>query len=935
MSREDERGARVKARKPTNAAALPEREPDLNLQNERQGGRTREPSTVRDALSRHKARQAAAFSQETPLSAERLSAAENPRQSADDAPLADTDTGTVFLGDSAADTSRELPKSTHDTLRFDPPERGAAKRAETKPKQKTWQESLRRRLDPAAQADTAPPAAPTAEPPLFTDVTEYHSDVDIPLDAPAEATESISVDSDLPAYAGERLRFDKPGADSDKPQSVSKAKSSRAAPARDSLITSKKPGKLQFSAEETPPPANTKQGKKVAAAQKQFDKANAQAAAAHRKLPKKHSVHLEKSFDPESGKPKRTLRFNGEVKSRQAHIKGSLPLRPVKAAGNTLVGFAHKKLYQVEHENVGTEAAHKVSVTAESGVRSAYRLYKTAPYRRAATTERKAASKSVKLSYQKALAENPKLQSSAISRLAQKRKIKQEYARAVRESKRAGASAKKAAKTSEKAIAKIVSAVKNHPVVFAIIIGIILVAMIISSVIASLSNIASGGVSVMAATSYLASDADIENAELSYTEWETDLQLQIMNAETSHPGYNEYRYDTSEISHNPYELMAYLTARFQGFSFAAIQAELAALFAEQYTLTFTEITEKRYADPNDADDDGDYEPYDWIVLSVKLSARMFSDVIAGRLDSAQRQSFNLLMQMNGNRQYISNPFDFDWLPYVTSYYGWRVHPVSGVKNIHRGVDIGVPVGTEIRSGQEGKVTLAGYSGDYGNVVVIENDSGLVSKYAHCSEVLVSVGQAVNAGDIIAKSGNTGNSTGPHLHLEVIKDGQYLNSLYFAITGDEGITSALPGMPGGVIIPDYPGEPMTDESFAALMEEAQKHLGKPYIYGASGPDSFDCSGFVCYVINHSGVANVGRVGASTLFRTYVTPVAPENVKPGDLIFFTGTYSTPDPCSHVGIYIGNGWMIHAGSPVKYSRVDSAYFIEHFYAYGRLSG
>jgi cell wall-associated NlpC family hydrolase len=126
--------------------------------------------------------------------------------------------------------------------------------------------------------------------------------------------------------------------------------------------------------------------------------------------------------------------------------------------------------------------------------------------------------------------------------------------------------------------------------------------------------------------------------------------------------------------------------------------------------------------------------------------------------------------------------------------------------------------------------------------------------------------------------------------------------------------------------------MTDERFAAIMEEAKKHLGKPYVFGASGPSSFDCSGFVCYVLNHSGVKNVGRTTAQGLYNL-CTPVSEDNAKPGDLIFFKGTYSTSATVTHVGIYIGNGMMINAGDPVKYADITTSYWQQHFYAFARI--
>jgi len=388
--------------------------------------------------------------------------------------------------------------------------------------------------------------------------------------------------------------------------------------------------------------------------------------------------------------------------------------------------------------------------------------------------------------------------------------------------------------------------------------------------------------------------------------------------------------------------MGFLTAVYQEFQYSDVQTVLQSIFAEQYTLDFVEETEIRYRTETRVDPDTGqtYEvqvPYEWHILNINLTAQSFSDIIAGRMDAEQVELYNILMATKGNRQYVSNPFgETNWLPYVTSYYGYRVHPISGGKNFHKGVDIGMAQGTEIVAGQDGTVSQAGEAGDYGLVVVLEgvmqDGRTLTTKYAHCSQLLVSAGQEVKKGDVIAKVGSTGNSTGPHLHLEVLVDGQHLNPLYFADTGDHTFGSLAPGTPGGPEIPEYPGEPMGDGSYAALMEEAQKHLGKPYVFGAKGPDSFDCSGFVCYSLRESGVKNIAT-NAQGLYNA-CTPVSRANAQPGNLIFFQGTYSTPNTVTHVGIYIGNGMMIHAGKPVQYASIDTAYWTEHFYAFGRLN-
>jgi murein DD-endopeptidase MepM/ murein hydrolase activator NlpD len=130
----------------------------------------------------------------------------------------------------------------------------------------------------------------------------------------------------------------------------------------------------------------------------------------------------------------------------------------------------------------------------------------------------------------------------------------------------------------------------------------------------------------------------------------------------------------------------------------------------------------------------------------------------------------------------SDLFDFNWLPFVLSNYGWRVHPITGVKDLHRGIDIALPAGTEILSAQDGAVTFSGYFENYGNVIIIENTNGIVTKYAYCDTLLVSVGQTVTMGDVIATVGSTGDSIGDYLHFELLVNGEYKNPLLFAFHG---------------------------------------------------------------------------------------------------------------------------------------------------------
>lgn len=144
------------------------------------------------------------------------------------------------------------------------------------------------------------------------------------------------------------------------------------------------------------------------------------------------------------------------------------------------------------------------------------------------------------------------------------------------------------------------------------------------------------------------------------------------------------------------------------------------------------------------------------------------------------------------------------------------------------------------------------------------------------------------------------------------------------------------MQSGVPPVDYeiPGDALTDPQFAALIREAEKYLGYPYVWGGSSPStSFDCSGFVCWVLNQSGTASIGRTTAQGIYNQCAL-ISPTEAKPGDIIFFTGTYDSRSPVTHVGIYVGGGMMIHCGDPISYASINSKYWTDHFYAFGRIN-
>ena len=168
------------------------------------------------------------------------------------------------------------------------------------------------------------------------------------------------------------------------------------------------------------------------------------------------------------------------------------------------------------------------------------------------------------------------------------------------------------------------------------------------------------------------------------------------------------------------------------------------------------------------------------------------------------------------------------------------------------MDIAVPTGTTVYAAHDGTVTAAAYDSHYGNYVAIEKD-GYTTKYAHMDSLSVSAGQQITKGTVIGTTGNTGSSTGSHLHIECLYNGEYYNPLFYFDVGEGTLYGETPGgVPGNAVPPDA----YDDASVQALMEEAAKYLGYPYVWGGSSPaTSFDCSGYVCWVFTNSDVHNL--------------------------------------------------------------------------------
>ena len=602
------------------------------------------------------------------------------------------------------------------------------------------------------------------------------------------------------------------------------------------------------------------------------------------------------------------------------------------------------------------EGAHKTEQKGEELIGFVKRHYKGKEARqraKIAKLEKKRFQKEVNFQYQKFLEENPQMQKKALQKRLQKQRIKREYLKARQKGAATKAAQEAVSKTANTAtaIAKKLQEIASKHAGVLITVGImaVLLIMIMTSVSSCGAMFADTQSTVLAA-SYLSEPAEIDATDLQFTRLELDLQNEIDNIETDYPGYDEYSYNLGEIGHNPFTLIGYLSAVHTEFTASEVESEIQALFDEMYTLTLTPDTETRtrtvtktgtrtVSDPvtgEETEEEYEYEEeeeYEVSILRVVLTVKPLETIVAGKMDVEQTEIYAMYAETGGLLQQFASPLDLYWYNYISSYYGYRKNPNTGNEELHRGVDIAVPTGTTVYAAHDGTVTTAAYDSYYGNYVVIEKD-GYTTKYAHMDSLSVSAGQSITKGTVIGTTGNTGSSTGSHLHIECLYNGEYYNPLFYFDVGEGTLYGESPGGGGGAPGNAIPPDSYDDATVQALMEEAAKYLGYPYVWGGSSPStSFDCSGFVCWVFTNSGVHNLPRTTAQGIY-DQCTPVSASEAKAGDIIFFTGTYNSAGAVSHVGIYCGNGVMIHCGDPIKYASINTPYWQSHFYSFGRLN-
>lgn len=526
-------------------------------------------------------------------------------------------------------------------------------------------------------------------------------------------------------------------------------------------------------------------------------------------LPKQRRPALKRTVDPATGKVKHSVYLAEEVKPRG---KRSTAGRVVTASGRMANRQLHRKLRQVEQENVGTEAAHKTEFVTErtvsSAVRHGHRYIKDAPYRKVEKLERKSTKATVETRYREAIRDTPELQEHTFKAQLQKRRLKRKYAKELRKAQQTagGATVWERAKNAVTGTAQTAGDfIVQHRKGALCMAGILaLMVCLLMSGLSSCSAMLEGVTGAITSTSYTAEDPDIRQAESDYTALEKQLEREMGSIEQTHSGYDEYRYDVDTIGHDLNELIAYLTVKFGDFKPDEVQAALKDLFEQQYTVTLTPVSETRYKTVSHTNKDGTTSSrrvaYTYKILYVTVRNRSLGTVVRELLTEDEYKRYLVIFQQKGNRPDI-----------------------------------------------------------FGDNI-----------YANPSE-------------------------GPKYEI--------------------------------------PGEALSDPSFKALITEAEKYLGWPYVWGGSSPStSFDCSGFVCWVYTASGVHNLPRTTATGIYNQ-CTVISKSEAKPGDLVFFTKTYDCDGPVSHIGIYVGNGMMIHAGSPIKYASIETSYWQEHFYAFGRL--
>lgn len=631
---------------------------------------------------------------------------------------------------------------------------------------------------------------------------------------------------------------------------------------------------------------------------------------------KREQVHQEQR------KKASRLSFDDEGSSM---VKGSgmgVGKKLASGAATMASGYVHGKVHDAEQDNTAVEAVHTSELIAEEAARSLRyaqnRRKKNASYsarlKGTDTVDTEAGrlrfgmaegTKEAQAAAGKAAAEVEASKKSMIKRFWQKQRYKEAYA-AAKEGKKIAETVKATQTVTAKArkVAKEIFK-RNSSLLLSIGVFALLFALMATS-LSSCSALFQGGGTTIIGTTYASTDEDIYAVENAYSALEDALNAQINSMESRHSGYDEYRYQVDEISHNPYHLISYFTVKYGEFTYEQVKDELEEIFREQYGISTESqretVTETRTVRVGES------------LGQVVTSGYCNCPICCGQWSGGPTASGAYPTANHTIAVDASNPF----VPMGTKVVMNGVeYVVEDTGNFARyGVQFDVYYGDHASASAHGHQTWEAY---------IADDNG-------SREVQVTSTQEVNRLNVTL----TNHSLDTVLRNRMNEEEEKRYDLYNTTYGNRNYlfdVNSLPSYGGGGFGYQIPSEALSDERFARMIREAEKYLGYPYVWGGASPStSFDCSGFVSWVINNCGNGwNVGRQTADGL-RFCCARVSPSQAKPGDLIFFQGTYNTSG-ASHVGIYVGNGMMIHCGNPIQYTSIESAYWQQHFMAFGRL--
>ena len=347
---------------------------------------------------------------------------------------------------------------------------------------------------------------------------------------------------------------------------------------------------------------------------------------------------------------------------RAAKKPPGLAKKAVRGARTEAWFYVHNKIHEVEHENVGVEGAHKSELTAEAGARKltryAKRRYREHPARKVAKWERKEVKARANVDFQKMASEHPELASNPLSRVQQRWKLKRRYSKEAKAAAKQGAkAARKTAAASGTATRRAAQFVTRHPVAVLILLLLLLLCFLVSAVSSIFPTLGSGLANALSGTSYASEDTDLLGVDEDYTALENELAQTVANIESTHPGYDEYRYSVDEIGHNPYELASYFSAKYHVYFREQVQDELREIFEAQYELTLTEEVEIRYrtetsTDPETGETTTEEVPYEYYILNVKLTNKPISELAEKLLTPEQLEMYRVYLETSGNKPLI-------------------------------------------------------------------------------------------------------------------------------------------------------------------------------------------------------------------------------------------------------------------------------------------